>query len=296
MTPPVTSIRTLLVANRGEIACRIARTCRRLGMATVAVFSDADADALHVGTCRRRGAAARVGAPADIYLRAELLVDAARRTGADAIHPGYGFLAENAAFAEAVLDAGLVWVGTTAGGDRRDGLQDRCQGDACAPPGCRCSTTSPSTTTRPTWRPPWQRSAIRCSSRRRPGAGDGACGSCTGPTPSPTRSTAPAARRRRRSATAPLFVERFVERGRHVEVQILGDAHGTVVALGRARVLDPAPSPEDHRGVAVASCRRCAAHPPDGRGDRRRSRRRLRGRRHGRVPARRTTARFASWR
>src|SRR5262245_60996473 len=100
----------LLVANRGEIARRIFRTCREMGIETVAVFSDADADAPHV---READVAVPLpgNTPAETYLRAERLVEAALRSGADAVHPGYGFLAENAEFAAAVLDAGLTWVG-----------------------------------------------------------------------------------------------------------------------------------------------------------------------------------------
>src|SRR5918996_4913059 len=103
----------ILIANRGEIACRVIRTARRLGIHTVAVYSDADAKALHVEMADE---AINIGpAPArDSYLRAEAILDAAKRTGAEAIHPGYGFLSENADFAEACANAGLIFVGPSA--------------------------------------------------------------------------------------------------------------------------------------------------------------------------------------
>jgi 3-methylcrotonyl-CoA carboxylase alpha subunit len=114
-------IKRLLIANRGEIACRVIETCQRLGIDSVAVFSSSDANARHV---RMADKAIGIGAapPGDSYLRADRILDAARETGADAIHPGYGFLSENAEFAEACDEAGMIWVGPSAGTIRRSGL------------------------------------------------------------------------------------------------------------------------------------------------------------------------------
>ncbi|RMD47791.1 MAG: ATP-grasp domain-containing protein, partial [Alphaproteobacteria bacterium] len=115
--------RRILIANRGEIACRVIRTCRRLGIETVAVHSEADARALHVEMADE---AVCIGppAPAQSYLRAEAIIDAARATGAEAIHPGYGFLSENPEFVEAVEAAGLVFIGPSADAIRAMGLKD----------------------------------------------------------------------------------------------------------------------------------------------------------------------------
>lgn len=106
-------ITKLLIANRGEIACRVAATCRKLGIRTVAVYSDADANARHVAACDE---AIHIGEPAarDSYLRADRILEAARATGAQAVHPGYGFLSENEAFAKACADAGIIFVGPPA--------------------------------------------------------------------------------------------------------------------------------------------------------------------------------------
>src|SRR5687768_6676382 len=116
-------IQSLLIANRGEIACRIIRTARRLGIRTVAVYSDADAKALHV---READEAVHIGpSPArESYLVGEKNIAAARSRGAEAIHPGYGFLSENADFAQAVIDAGLIWVGPAPESIGAMGLKD----------------------------------------------------------------------------------------------------------------------------------------------------------------------------
>lgn len=161
-------ISTLLVANRGEIACRIFRTCRALGIATVAVYSDADACALHV---READTAVRLpgAAPSDTYLRGDLVVAAALAAGADAVHPGYGFLSENAGFAAAVRDAGLTWVGPPVRAIELMASKTRAK-ELMAAAGVPLLT--PSTRRRPAPR------TCRCCSRRPPAAAAGACGSC----------------------------------------------------------------------------------------------------------------------
>ncbi len=112
----------ILIANRGEIACRVAATARRLGIRTVAVYSDADANAKHVAACDE---AVHIGgnAPRDSYLRSERILEAARATGAQAIHPGYGFLSENEDFAQACADAGLAFIGPPASAIKAMGLK-----------------------------------------------------------------------------------------------------------------------------------------------------------------------------
>ena len=200
------SISKLLIANRGEIASRIIRTAAAMDIATVAVFSDPDAGLPYV---LEADEAVRLpgSAPADTYLRGEALIAAAAATGADAVHPGYGFLSENAGFARACAAAGLTFVGPVTRGHRGHGIQDRRQGadggrGRPRPAGCGVRRRSRPGSRRAAPRPR-RTSASRCWSRRRTAAVAGACGSSPARTRSPARSAAPAARPRPRSATAP---------------------------------------------------------------------------------------------
>ncbi|WP_036373285.1 biotin carboxylase N-terminal domain-containing protein [Micromonospora sp. ATCC 39149] len=214
-------IQKLLVANRGEIARRVLATCRALGVATVAVHSDADADAPFVAEA---DLAVRLpgNTPAETYLRADLILAAARRTGADAVHPGYGFLAENADFAAAVTDAGLTWVGPPA-------KAIAAMGDKMAAKALLADAGVPML---PTWTDTAEITAFPVLVKASTGGGGRGMRIVSDPA-----GLAEAVASARREAAAAfgdgtVFVERYVERGRHVEVQVFGDSHGTVLALG----------------------------------------------------------------
>ncbi|SCL62145.1 propionyl-CoA carboxylase alpha chain [Micromonospora citrea] len=214
-------ITRLLVANRGEIARRVFATCRALGVETVAVHSDADADAPFVAEADR---AVRLpgSTPAETYLRMDLVLDAARRSGADAVHPGYGFLAENAEFAAAVTDAGLAWVGPPA-------KAIAAMGDKMAAKALLAEAGVPML---PTWTDADQVTDFPVLVKA--SAGGGGRGMRVVRDAAGMAEAVASARREAASAfgDGTVFVERYVERGRHVEVQIFGDTHGTVVALG----------------------------------------------------------------
>jgi propionyl-CoA carboxylase alpha chain len=236
------TIRRLLVANRGEIARRIFRTCRDLGICTVAVYADPDETAPHVADAdlavRLPGAA-----PADTYLRADLLVAAAQRAGADAVHPGYGFLAEDAGFARAVLAAGLTWVGPPP--------------EAIAAMGSKVDAkrrlAAAGVPVLPTWVPA-EVPAGAYPVLVKASHGGGGRGMRVVTTPDDLPAAVAAAEHEAAAAfgDGTVFVEPYLAQPRHVEVQVLADRHGLVVALGERecsiqrrhqKIVEEAPSP-----------------------------------------------------
>jgi acetyl-CoA carboxylase biotin carboxylase subunit len=231
--PPFSKI---LVANRGEIAVRVIRACRELGIATVAVHSEADAAARHV---RLADEAVSIGPPEprESYLAITKIVDACRKTGAEAVHPGYGFLAENAAFARACAEAGVVFIGPSPGVIERMGEKTAARalmekagvpvvpGGALPPPGADGELDA---------------DAVRKAAERvgfpimvKAAFGGGGKGMRLVHEPSEVAAAAAAAAREAASAfgDGTVYLERFLERPRHVEFQIFGDAHGNAVHL-----------------------------------------------------------------
>ena len=231
----------LLVANRGEIARRIFRTCRTLGITTVAVFADADALMPYVAEADL-SVHLPGNAPADTYLRADLLLAAAAATGATAVHPGYGFLSENAAFAQAVLDAGLTWVGPPPPAIATMGSKLRSK-ELMAAAGVPCL---------PTWTTPSEVSDFPVLVKA--SAGGGGRGMRIVRAPGDLAAAFDGAEREALSAfgDGTVFLERYVENPRHVEVQVMADTHGNTVALferdcsiqrRHQKVIEEAPSP-----------------------------------------------------
>ncbi|MEU6808237.1 acetyl-CoA carboxylase biotin carboxylase subunit [Streptomyces sp. NPDC046831] len=222
---------TVLVANRGEIAVRVIRTLRALGVRSVAVFSDADADARHV---READTAVRIGpAPAaESYLSVERLLEAAARTGAQAVHPGYGFLAENAEFARACEKAGLVFIGPPADAIALMGDKIRAKETvrAAGVPVVPGSTGSGLTDDRLAD----AARAIGMPVLLKPSAGGGGKGMRLVRDADRLADEIAAARREARASFGDdtLLVERWVDRPRHIEIQVLADGHGNVVHLG----------------------------------------------------------------
>ncbi|MGX1131442.1 propionyl-CoA carboxylase alpha chain [Streptomyces glaucescens] len=246
-------ITSVLVANRGEIACRVFRTCRELGIRTVAVYSDADENALHA---RVADTAVRLpgATPADTYLRGDLIVKAALAAGADAVHPGYGFLSENPGFARAVLDAGLVWIGPPPEAIEAMASKTRAK---------ELLGIAPLRDVTDADLPVLVKAA----------AGGGGRGMRVVRRLADLEGELTAARAEALAAFGDdeVFVEPYVEDGRHVEVQVLADTHGTVWALGtrdcslqrrHQKVIEEAPAPgltpelaDDLHATAVRAAR-----------------------------------------
>jgi len=241
----------LLIANRGEIACRIIRTARRMGVKTVAVYSDADRNALHVAMADE---AVHIGppAPSESYLHGEKIIAAARATGAQAIHPGYGFLSENPDFVEAVENAGLTFVGPSASAIRAMGLKDaakRLMEQAGVPvvPGYHGEA---------------QEVVVLAAKANQIGypvlikarAGGGGKGMRKVDDAKEFKDALAAAKREAKSAFGDdkVLVEKFIASPRHIEVQVFGDSHGNVVHLferdcslqrRHQKVIEEAPAP-----------------------------------------------------
>ena len=283
--PPLMDIKRVLVANRGEIALRVIRACRELGIETAAVYSDADATARHV---RAADIAVRIGpAPAaESYLNIGALIDAARSSGADAVHPGYGFLSERAAFARACVDAGLIFIGPPADAIERMGSKIGARGlieKAGVPvvPGRTPADQGDS--------------GIAAAAREigfpvlvKASAGGGGKGMRAAADERALSEAIPAARREAQAAfgDGTLYVERLIERPRHVEIQIFADSHGNAVHLferecsvqrRHQKIIEESPSPaltpslRDRMGEAAVAAARQRWIPQ---------------RRHDRIPAR----------
>ena len=230
-------ITTVLVANRGEIARRVFRTCRDLGIRTVAVHTEVDADALHV-----RDADEAVLVPS--YLDADAVLGAAKEAGADAIHPGYGFLSENAGFARAVTDAGIAWVGPSPTVIEQMGRKDAARDLAVAA----------GVPVVPSYDVAEDPASFAYPVLVKAAAGGGGKGMRVVRSAADLPEGIAAAQREAASAFGDdtILIEKYVERGRHIEVQVLGDSHGHVVHLGtrecsvqrrHQKVIEEAPAP-----------------------------------------------------
>ncbi|WP_271438198.1 acetyl/propionyl/methylcrotonyl-CoA carboxylase subunit alpha [Pontixanthobacter luteolus] len=244
-------ISKLLIANRGEIACRIIRTAREMGVATVAVYSDADAKALHV---RQADEAVHIGPSpaAESYLVGAKIIAAAKQTGAEAIHPGYGFLSENADFAQAVIDAGLIWVGPKPESIRAMGLKDAAKERMIAAgvpvtPGYLGADQSVDRLKK-------EADAIGYPVLIKAVAGGGGKGMRKVDVPEDFVASLESCRREAKASFSndEVLLEKWITSPRHIEVQVFGDSHGNVVHLferdcslqrRHQKVIEEAPAP-----------------------------------------------------
>jgi 3-methylcrotonyl-CoA carboxylase alpha subunit len=262
-------IKSLLIANRGEIACRIIRTARALGIRTIAVYSDADATALHV---QQADEAVHIGpSPArESYLVGAQIIAAAKATGAEAIHPGYGFLSENAEFAQSVMDAGLVWVGPKPASITAMGLKDaakKLMAEAGVPvtPGYMGENQDPAFLAR-------QADDIGYPVLIKAVAGGGGKGMRKVDAPSEFADALLSCQREASASfgNAHVLIEKYIQRPRHIEVQVFGDMQGNIVHLferdcslqrRHQKVIEEAPAPgmdEETREQLCAAAVRAA--------------------------------------
>ncbi len=241
----------ILIANRGEIACRVAATARRMAIETVAVYSDADADAKHVGACDE---AVHIGgsAPKESYLRWERIIEAARATGAQAVHPGYGFLSENEEFAQACADAGLVFIGPPPSAIQAMGLKaesKQLMEKAGVPlvPGYHAAAQDPSLLKKEAGRIGYP-VLIKAS------AGGGGKGMRAVDKAEDFDAALASCKREAINSFGDdaVLIEKYVQRPRHIEIQVFGDRHGNYVYLferdcsvqrRHQKVLEEAPAP-----------------------------------------------------
>jgi 3-methylcrotonyl-CoA carboxylase alpha subunit len=262
--------RTLLIANRGEIACRVIRTARAMGLRTVAVYSEADRDALHVAMADE---AVLLG-PArarDSYLNIEHVIEAARKSGAEAVHPGYGFLSESAEFAQACLDAGLVFVGPTAAMIRLMGSKSGSkmlmeQAGVPLVPGYHGEAQDEATLAQAA-------GSIGFPVLVKASAGGGGRGMRIVRSAAELAAAIVSAKREAKAAFGDdrMLIEKFVDHPRHIEVQIIGDSHGNLLSLferectlqrRHQKVIEEAPSPTLDaigREAVCAAARKAAA-------------------------------------
>ncbi len=255
-------ITSLLIANRGEIACRIIRTAREMGIRTIAVYSDADAKALHV---RQADEAVHIGpSPArESYLVGDKIIAAAKASGAEAIHPGYGFLSENADFAQAVIDAGLIWVGPKPDSIRAMGLKDAAKTLMAAAgvpvtPGYLGEDQSPERLAK-------EAAAIGYPVLIKAVAGGGGKGMRKVDAAADFDDALDSCKREAASSFGNdiVLLEKWIESPRHIEVQVFGDAHGNVVHLferdcslqrRHQKVIEEAPAPGMDEATRAAVC------------------------------------------
>ena len=241
----------ILIANRGEIACRVIKTARKMGIKTVAIYSDADEGALHV---KMADEAVHIGPPPanQSYIVIDKVMEAIRATGAEAVHPGYGFLSENPKFAEALEKEGVAFIGPPKGaieamGDKITSKKIAQEAGVSTVPGYMGLIEDAD-------------EAVKISNEIgypvmiKASAGGGGKGMRIAWNDGEAREGFQSSKNEAANSFGDdrIFIEKFVTQPRHIEIQVLADGHGNTIYLERTRMLDPAPEPEGGGGGAVA--------------------------------------------